>query len=288
MGLFWGFIGVFIFSLTLPATKLTVGHFDPLFVGLGRAVLAGILAVFALKITKTQLLPFSILPRLIVVALGVVIGFPVFSAYALQHIPSSHGGVITGILPLATAVAGTILAKESQTILFWMSSIFGSSIVIFYSFWNQEVSLRFGDLFLFLAILSASIGYAEGGRLSKEYGGWKVISWSLVLALPLVFLISVFTFQKDDLDAPISAWLGFLYTGVFSMLLGFFAWYKGLATSGIGKVGQIQLLQPFLTFLFSAWILSEKIDSSMISVGGLVALFIFLGRIRFKNKRIPT
>ncbi|MBM9578513.1 DMT family transporter [Leptospira sp. 201903070] len=288
MGLFWGFIGVFIFSLTLPATKLTVGHFDPLFVGLGRAVLAGILAVFALKITKTQLLPFSILPRLIVVALGVVIGFPVFSAYALQHIPSSHGGVITGILPLATAVAGTILAKESQTILFWMSSIFGSSIVIFYSFWNQEVSLRFGDLFLFLAILSASIGYAEGGRLSKEYGGWKVISWSLVLALPLVFLISVFTFQKDDLDAPISAWLGFLYTGVFSMFLGFFAWYKGLATSGIGKVGQIQLLQPFLTFLFSAWILSEKIDSSMISVGGLVALFIFLGRIRFKNKRIPT
>ncbi|AOP35192.1 hypothetical protein A0128_15900 [Leptospira tipperaryensis] len=124
MGLFWGFIEVFIFSLTLPTTKLTIEHFDPLFVGLGRAVLAGILAVFALKITKTQL------------------------------------------LPLATAVAGTILAKESQTILFWISSLFGSSIVIFYFLWNQEVSLRFGDLFLFLAVLSAAVGYAEGGKLA--------------------------------------------------------------------------------------------------------------------------
>lgn len=288
MGLLWGFIGVFIFSLTLPATKLTVGHFDPLFIGLGRAVLAGILAILALKITKNPLLPIVILPRLILVALGVVIGFPVFSALALQQIPSSHGAVITGILPLTTAIAGTILAKESQTFLFWIASFFGSAIVIFYSFWNQEVSLRFGDLFLFLAVLSAAIGYAEGGRLSKEHGGWKVISWSLVVSLPFVILISAFTFQKNDLEAPASAWFGFLYTGIFSMFLGFFAWYKGLAMSGIGKVGQIQLIQPFLTFLFSAWILSEKIDSSMIFVGLMVGFSIFLGRIRFKkNKVLP-
>ncbi|RHX88393.1 DMT family transporter [Leptospira stimsonii] len=288
MGLLWGFIGVFIFSLTLPATKLTVGHFDPLFIGLGRAVLAGILAILALKITKNPLLPIVILPRLILVALGVVIGFPVFSALALQQIPSSHGAVITGILPLTTAIAGTILAKESQTFLFWIASVFGSAIVIFYSFWNQEVSLRFGDLFLFLAVLSAAIGYAEGGRLSKEHGGWKVISWSLVVSLPFVILISAFTFQKNDLEAPASAWFGFLYTGIFSMFLGFFAWYKGLAMSGIGKVGQIQLIQPFLTFLFSAWILSEKIDSSMIFVGLMVGFSIFLGRIRFKkNKVLP-
>ncbi|TGM53073.1 DMT family transporter [Leptospira adleri] len=287
MGLFWGFIGVLIFSLTLPATKLTVGYFDPLFVGLGRAVLAGVLAVFSLKLTKNVLLPIEILPRLIIVMLGVVIGFPVFSAYALQHIPSSHGGVITGILPLATAVAGTVFAKESQTILFWIASLFGSIIVVFYSLWNQEVSLRFGDLFLFMAVLSAAIGYAEGGRLSKIYGGWKVISWSLVLALPFVTLISIFTFQKDDLEAPFSAWFGFLYTGVFSMFLGFFAWYKGLATSGIGKVGQIQLLQPFLTFVFSALILSERIDSSMISIGLMVSFSIFLGRIRFQKKETP-
>ncbi|RHX92800.1 DMT family transporter [Leptospira stimsonii] len=286
MGLLWGFIGVFIFSLTLPATKLTVGHFDPLFIGLGRAVLAGILAILALKITKNPLLPIVILPRLILVALGVVIGFPVFSALALQQIPSSHGAVITGILPLATAIAGTILAKESQTFLFWIASFFGSAIVIFYSFWNQEVSLRFGDLFLFLAVLSAAIGYAEGGRLSKEHGGWKVISWSLVVSLPFVILISAFTFQKNDLEAPASAWFGFLYTGIFSMFLGFFAWYKGLAMSGIGKVGQIQLIQPFLTFLFSAWILSEKIDSSMIFVGLLVGFSIFLGRIRIKKKKV--
>ncbi|XDD50846.1 DMT family transporter [Leptospira sp. WS92.C1] len=286
MGMFWGLIGIFIFSLTLPATKLTVGHFDPLFVGMGRAVVAGLLSIFALKITKTPLLPIVILPRLLLVSLGVVIGFPVFSAYALQSIPSSHGGVITGILPLATAIAGTILAKESQTILFWIASLFGSMVVVFYSVWNQDLSFKFGDLFLFLAVISAAIGYAEGGRLSKQHGGWKVISWSLIVSLPFVIIVSAIAFQADDWNAPASAWCGFLYTGIFSMFLGFFAWYKGLAMSGIGKVGQIQLIQPFLTFLFSSLLLSETIDSSMILIGLLVALSIFLGRIRLKKKTV--
>ncbi|WP_167881168.1 DMT family transporter [Leptospira gomenensis] len=282
MGLFWGLIGVFIFSLTLPATKFTVGYLDPIFVGLGRAVVAGTLALLTLYVTGSPILPTRLLPRLLVVSLGVVVGFPVFSAYAMQSVPSSHGGVITGILPLATAAAGVWIAKESQTILFWISGAFGSTLVVLYSIWNGEIDLKTGDIFLLLAVLSASIGYAEGGRLSKEHGGWKVISWSLVISLPISVLASAFTFPTDWLRTPASAWMGFLYTAVFSMFLGFFAWYKGLAMSGIGKVGQIQLIQPFLTFLFSSFLLSERIDSLTLLAGFLVSTTIFIGRIRLR------
>lgn len=285
MGLLWGLIGVFIFSLTLPATKFTVGYMDPLFVGLGRAVVAGILAVVTLFFTGSPILPIRLFPRLLVVSLGVVVGFPVFSAYAMQHVPSSHGGVITGILPLATAAAGVWIAKESQTVLFWIAGTLGSALVVLYSLWNGKAELKTGDLFLLLAVLSAAIGYAEGGRLSKKHGGWKVISWSLVISLPVSISASALTFRVESLQAPASAWLGFLYTGVFSMFLGFFAWYKGLAMSGIGKVGQIQLIQPFLTFLFSALLLSEKIDSLTLLAGFFVSGTIFLGRIRSGRKK---
>jgi len=277
MGYFWGFWGVLVFSLTLPMTRLTAGHLDPMFVGIGRAAVAGILGVIALIATRSPFPPWRTVLRLALVAIG-LIGFGVFTSFAMQRLPSSHGAVVIGLLPLATAVAGSFLAKERHRPLFWVSSILGSVCVVFYALAKGGWFLGGNDLYLFVAVVMAAGGYAEGGRLSRELGGWRVISLALVLVLPFTLPWSLLLFRPADLGAPLPAWFGFLYVGVLSQFLGFFAWYHGLAKNGIGKVGQLQLLQPFLTIAFGALFLSEVLDPITVAVAFLVVLFVFLGR----------
>ena len=278
IGLLYGFAGVASFSLTLPATRVAVAALDPVFVGLGRAVVAAVLAAIVLAVRRVPWPGWALLPRLALVAGGVVVGFPLFSAWAMRTVPAAHGAVVIGLLPLATAVAGALIAHERPTRLFWACAIFGSAVVVGFALWQGGGAPQAADGLLVLAVVAAAIGYAEGARLARTMGGWQVISWSLVIAVPVVAVPTAMSVDARLLSAPASAWVGFAYVSVVSMFLGFFVWYRGLAQGGIAAVGQVQLLQPFLTIFASALLLGEQIDSATIVAAALVIASIALGR----------
>lgn len=277
-GLWLGVLAVVAFSGTLPATRLAVAYLDPVFVGLGRALVAAVLAVIVLSATRTPVPPRALWPRLGVVALGVVAGWPVLSAFAMRHVPAAHGAVVAGLLPLATAVAGAWLAHERPRRKFWASAVFGSAVVVAFALWEGGGALQPADLLLAGAVAAAAIGYAEGARLSRILGGWQVICWVLILAAPFVVIPTWLTFDARNLDAPWPAWAGFAYVAVISQFLGFFAWYRGLALGGIAAVGQTQLLQPFLTIIASAWLLAEPVTAATYIAAALVIAAIAMGR----------
>jgi drug/metabolite transporter (DMT)-like permease len=277
-GLAWGFLGVASFSLTLPATRVAVASLDPVFVGLGRAVIAAVLAAIVLAATRAPLPGWRVLPHLAVVAGGVIIGFPLFSALAMRHVPAAHGAVVIGLLPLLTALAAAWLAHERPSRAFWWSAAFGSAVVVGFAFWQGGGLPQPADGLLALAAISAAIGYAEGGRLARTLGGWQVISWALVIAAPFVLVPTVVVADARLAAASPAAWACFVYVGVVSMFLGFFAWYRGLALGGIAAVGQVQLLQPFLTIFASALLLGEAIDPATFVAAALVIAAIAIGR----------
>ncbi len=277
-GLLWGFVGVASFSLTLPATRVAVATLDPVFVGLGRAVIAALLAAIVLVASRSAWPRRALVPRLAIVAAGVVVGFPLFSAWALRYVPAAHGAVVIGLLPLATAMAGAWIAHERPSRLFWLCATLGSSVVVGFALWQGGGAPHPADLLLVLAVVSAAIGYAEGGRLSRTMPGWQVICWALVLAAPVVAIPTAFAIDARLLSAPVSAWIGFAYVSVVSMFLGFFAWYHGLALGGIATVGQVQLVQPFLTIFASAWLLGERVDMATYVAAALVIASIAAGR----------
>jgi drug/metabolite transporter (DMT)-like permease len=212
-----------------------------------------------------------------VVALGVVVGFPLLTAWAMRYLPSSHGAVVVGLLPLATAVAGAWLAHERPSVRFWLCAVAGSAVVAGFALWQGSGALHVADLLLIGAVAAAAIGYAEGARLTRLLGGWQVISWALVLSAPLL-IVPTWLAAEGAASAPWQAWLAFLYVSVVSMYLGFFAWYRALAQGGIAAVGQVQLLQPFLTFAFAALFLGEQLEASMLVAAALVVATIALGR----------
>ncbi len=277
-GLAFGLVGVASFSLTLPATRLAVAAFDPVFVGLGRAVVAAVLAAIVLAVMRVPWPGRAIVPRLAIVAGGVVVGFPLFSAWAMRSVPAAHGAVVIGLLPLATAMAGAWIAHERPSRLFWACAAFGSAVVVGFALWQGGGAPQPADALLALAVASAAIGYAEGGRLARTMPGWQVICWALVLAAPLVAIPTALAVDARVLTAPVPAWIGFGYVSVVSMFLGFFAWYHGLALGGIATVGQVQLVQPFLTIFASAWLLGERVDVATFVAAALVIGSIALGR----------
>jgi len=277
-GMAWGLVGVLAFSLTLPATRFAVAYLDPMFVGLGRAVVAAALAAAVLAATRTPWPGRARLPGLAVVAGGVIVGFPLLSAYAMRTAPASHGAVVVGLLPLATAVAGALMAHERPSRRFWACAIAGSAIVVAFALWKGGGALHTADALLVGAVAAAAIGYAEGARLSRTLGGWQVISWALILAAPFVAAPAWLALDARAAAAPWSAWLAFAYVCVVSMYLGFFAWYKGLAEGGIAAVGQVQLLQPFFTLFASALLLGEAPDAATFIAAALVVATIAFGR----------
>ncbi len=281
-GLFYGLLGIIGFSVTLPATKLAVVAFDPLFVGLGRATVAACLAAPLLYFTRQKLPTRAQITSLFIVMLGVIIGFPVLTAWAMQTAPASHGAVLVGLLPLATALAAAWRAQERPTPVFWCASVLGSATVVGYALINGGGSFHSADFILLAAVAAAAIGYAEGGRLARGIGGWQVICWALVLSVPVLIVPAAFGAWKTGLpsfvNATASVWLGFAYVSVVSQFLGFFAWYHGLALGGVARVGQIQLLQPFMTLGFSALLLGEKIAPMAMAAMSVAALAIFVGR----------
>jgi drug/metabolite transporter (DMT)-like permease len=277
-GFVYGLIGVAAFSVTLPATRAAVASLDPVFVAFGRALGAAVLAAIVLLVTRTPLPRRDQLGRLAIVSAGVIVGFPLFSAWAMQRVPAAHGAVVVGLLPLATAIAGAWFAHERPSTRFWMSAVFGSAVVVAFALWQGGGTPQPADALLVLAVIAAAIGYAVGGSLARTLGGWQVICWALVLSAPVVAIPTLMSADGRLIAAPLSAWLGFAYVTVVSMFLGFFAWYRGLALGGIAKVGQVQLLQPFMTIFASALLLSERIDLATLVAAALVIVSIALSR----------
>ena len=258
-GMLLGFIGVFLFSLTLPLTRIAVAELSPYFVTFGRSTLAGMCALLLFLFTKPKLPTKNQLIRLSVIALGVVYGFPLFVALAMKTLPSAHGGIVLGVLPLATAVAGALRFKDRPSLSFWMTAVLGSLLVIAYAALNGSGGLAHEDGLLFVAIASAAMGYSEGGKLSEEMSAVDVISWALVLTLPMNIYLTSQYLDFDISSVSVSAMISFLYVGLISMYVGFFFWYKGMAVGGVARVGQVQLLQPFLTLVAAYFLLGETI-----------------------------
>ncbi len=278
IGLAYGFLGVLTFSLTLPATRVAVVELDPIIVGLGRAIVAAILAAGLLKVTRQPRPAQRHLTSLVVIAAGVVVGFPLLSAWAMRSLPASHGAIILGILPLATAGAGVLRTGDRPSALFWLWSSLGSAVVVLFAVLAGGGHVQLGDFALLGAVASAAIGYAEGGRLSRELGGWQTICWALVLSAPFLAVPVALTVAERGLHASFESWLGFGYVSVFSMFLGFFAWNHGLAIGGVARVSQVQLLQPFLTLFASALLLHEPITFFTIGTAFIVVVLVGLGR----------
>lgn len=261
-----GFIGVVIFAGSLPATRIAVLQLDPLFLTAARAGIAALLGGILLLALRQPRPTRASLGPLLVVALGVVVGFPLLTALALQHVSSAHSIVFLGLLPLSTALFGVLRGGERMRPAFWSFSLLGSAAVVGYALSTGLAASLQGDLLMLAAVLVCGLGYAEGARLSRTLGGWQVISWALVLSLPLMLPLVALRWPPSlgAVDAP--AWCGLAYVAVFSMLIGFMFWYRGLAQGGIAAVGQLQLLQPFFGLALAAALLHETVSWAMLVV----------------------
>lgn len=277
-GLAWGFAGVALFSLTLPATRAAVAHLDPVFVALGRALLAAACAAAVLAITRTRRPTPAEWRLLALSAAGVVFGFPLFTTWAMRHVPASHGAVVLAVLPLATAAAGAIVARERPSPGFWIVGVAGSLVVLAFALREGGGGVAAADLALLAAVVSAALGYALGARAAATMGGWQAISWSLVLCVPVLAPAVLLNLPATPRDVPAGAWAGFLYVALVSQYLGFFAWYRGLALGGIARVGQMQLLQPFLTIAASALLVAEALRADVLGFACVVVALVALGR----------
>jgi drug/metabolite transporter (DMT)-like permease len=265
-----GMLGVIIFSGSLPATRVAVGGFAPLFLTSARAVIAALLGAALLYLLRQARPERRDLGSLLIVGVGVVIGFPLLTAMALQHITSAHSIVFIGLLPLATAVFGVVRGGERPKPAFWLFSCLGSLAVAGYALSQSGIASLVGDLLMVGAIVLCGLGYAEGAALSRRLGGWQVISWALVLALPVMAVIALTTLPDAWGGIAPAEWLGLGYVSVFSMLIGFVFWYRGLALGGIAGVGQLQLLQPFFGLALAALLLGEPVAWTMILATVLV------------------
>ena len=277
-GMWLGLVGVAIFSLTLPFTRMAVAELNPVFVAFGRAVVAALCSIPLLWQLKAVRPHGAQWKSLALTALGVVVGFPLFSSVAMRYVPASHGAIVLGILPLATAMFAALRFGERPSTGFWIAAVAGSGIVVVFALSQGGGGLQMADLALLAAVVAAAMGYAEGGRLSQTMGGQQVIAWALLLSLPLLLPITAWLGWRYGISASPKAWLGFAYVSLFSMFIGFFFWYKGLALGGIARVGQVQLLQPFMTLLGAALLLGEALAGRNMLFALAVLIVVGFGR----------
>jgi drug/metabolite transporter (DMT)-like permease len=304
-GLCLGLLGVTLFAATLPMTKLAVGtatdpQLTPWFITFGRAAVAGLLSIlyllrqykrwlerdFSQKIGQKmswKLPNASEWGLLAFTACGVVVGFPLFMSLALQYVPSTHGAVVTGLLPLTTAVIAALWFRQKPSAGFWLCAVLGTMLVLGFMVMRSadasgHFSLHTADVFLLLAMLSASFGYIGGARLTPSLGAERVICWVLVLSLPITVPMTWLNLPANFDAIHPSSWWAFAYVAVFSMWLGFFAWYRGLALGGAVRVSQVQLVQPFLSLLFAIPLLGEKVDAMTLGFGLAVIATVFVGK----------
>ena len=280
-GLALGLLGVVIFAMTVPMTRLAVGpaldpQLPPLFVTAGRAALAGVLAAIYLLVVRAPWPGSEHRLAFFVSALGTVVGFPLFLALALRRVDAMHAAVVTGVLPLATAIAAAIAFRQRPSSAFWACAALGCALVVGFADWKGGGTLVLADALLLGSVLSAAVGYVAGARLSAQMPAQRVICWVLVMSLPVTLPAMLATWPPHPASA--AAWGGFAYVTVFSMWLGFFAWYRGLALGGAVRVSQVQLVQPFLAMVFAVPVLGERLDAATVGFALAVVATVFVGR----------
>lgn len=280
-GLLLGFLGMVTFGITLPMTRLAVGdisspQLDPIFVTAGRAAIAGILSIFYLAIVRAKRPSKHHFWPLVVCSLGTVVGWPILIAIALRSVHAMHAAVITGILPLASAIAGAIYFRQRPSFGFWICSLFGCALVMLYAAIQGGGQLVSADLLLVIAAICTGVGFVGGTIVSRDLPSPEVICWVLVLTLPISLPFTLYSIPTE----PISwqAWGGFTYVTLFSMWLGFFVWYRGLVLGGMVRVTQIQLLQPFVSVIAAVPLLGENLDFKTLGFLFMVMLTVFVGR----------
>ena len=281
-GMLLGLIGVMIFSLTLPMTRIVVAEFSPLLNGLGRALAASVPAAVLLAVRREKLPTWPQIKSLAVVSLGVIVAFPVFSAWAMKSVPASHGAVVNGLQPLCVAIYAAWLSHERPSKGFWASAIAGSAIVVAFALQAGGGAFQAGDLLMLVAVGIGALGYAEGARLARQIGGWQVICWALVVSAPFLLVPVAWLGWEQHVTHPgpvaLKTWLAFGYVTLFSQFIGFFAWYAGLAMGGTARVGQVQLLQIFFTMAFSALFFGENVTPITWIFAAAVIATVMLGR----------
>ena len=285
--LLWGLVGVTLFAATLPMTRLAVGPVDapqlsPWFVTFGRAAVAGVLSLAYLwwQHLRGQLRrPVRAeWPLLGITAFGVIVGFPLFLALALRHVPSTHGAVVTALLPLSTAVLGALWYRQRPSAGFWICAVVGSGLVLGFMVWRAGgVYLGAANIYLLIAMTTGALGYIGGARLTPRLGAEQTICWVLVLCLPLTAPVAWWFSPAVPADIQPMSWVGFIYVALFSMWIGFFAWYRALALGAV-RVSQIQLVQPFLSLLFAVPLLGERLDAITLVFALAVIATVFAGK----------
>ncbi len=277
-GMWLGVLGIALFSLTLPFTRIAVLEMNPVLVALGRAVVAAVCSVLLLWWKRAPLPTVAQAKSLLITAAGVVVGFPVFMSVAMHYVPASHGAIVLGILPLTTALFGALRFGERPSIGFWIAAIFGSGLVVAFALQQGGGQLHLADLALFAAVIAAAMGYAEGASLAQTMDGQYVISWALVLSMPIVLPVTIVLAWHYGMHASPMAWVSFAYVSFISMFVGFFFWYRGLALGGIARVGQVQLIQPFLTLLGAGLLLGEDLVFSNFLFAVAIIVVVAIGR----------
>ncbi len=286
LGLLLGFLGVVAFGGTFPMTKLAVAWFDPVFVTFGRAGMAGLLALVVLVVLRKPLPARPLWLPIGIAALCLVWGFPGLTNFAMRLVESSHAGVVAGILPLGTAVAAAIILREPQSRAFWAISILGMLVVVGFAMRSGGAAgLGLGDILVLISVAVASTGYVYSAKAARVMPGWEVISWILVAALPINLAGMALSWPGSAAfaSAPVSALAGFAYVTVVSQYVGFFFWNAGLAMGGVARVGQVQLLQTFITLIFAATLAGETVEPVVWLVAVVVvALVVAAKRVAHK------
>lgn len=261
LGLVLGFLGVLLFSFTLPLTRIASPELGGLFVGIGRALLAAVIALAIVVIRRIEVPERRYWRPIAIVAMGTVFGFGPLVSIAMEFLPAAHGVVVVGLLPAATAVMAVLRAGEHPSPAFWLACGAGVIAVLIFAIAQGAGRPHPADALLLAAVCLAALGYAEGGRVSREMSGWKVICWALIFSLPLLIVLTAIILVIGGVPTGSGdAWLSFLYLGAVSMLIGFFPWYRGLALGGVARVGQIQLVQPVMSLVWAALMLGEHIS----------------------------
>ena len=289
-GLALGVAGVVLFGGTLPATRLTVATVDPLFLTAARAVIAGGAGLIFLLLARRPLPRRDLWPQIALGGLCTVVGFPVFTALAMVSVPAAHGGVVLGIVPLATAAAAAIVGRERPSAGFWLASLAGAAVVIAFVLNQSETrSFAVGDLYLFGTVVAGAFGYALSGRVSMAMPGWEVVSWQVVILLPLAALAAFWLWPHDLGAVPPQAWAGLTYVGLVSQFFAFFVFNAAMAMAGVARVGQLMLLQPFVIVVLAALINFEPLRLSTVAYAGAVVLMVVIGqRMRVRRERDGT
>ncbi|MBB5205736.1 drug/metabolite transporter (DMT)-like permease [Inhella inkyongensis] len=278
-------LGVLAFALSIPMTRLASGSsaepaLPPMFVAIGRAVVAGLLASVYLLYVRAQRPSPAQWRSLAAMAAGVVFGWPLFLGWAVREVDAIHAAVISGLLPLGTAVAASWALGQRAGLRFWTCALLGLVWVLLFAAWRGAGALAVADLLLLAAVACSSFGYVHGARLSGQMPPEQVISWALVLCLPLTLPLAawVWLVQGVGLNVPAPAWGGFAYVAVVSMWMGFFPWYRALALGGALRVGQVQTLQPFLSVLLAVPLLGEQLDLAVLGFLVLVLATVVMGQ----------